>query len=486
MKHNKVIQNEKGVTLIELLLSVAIFGIVMVSLFSFMTIISRQYSKANNEINVQNEVQTLTTHLQNLITSADTNIGISGDKLFMIDDSYFEVIEYDAAKEYIYYYSVTQLSVPDDEMDDYKNLDDRDDKLNKAISIVAAHPITSIEDNLSTYLMTEYVSEFTISPNLTDNYVAINITLTRDRVSYSAAKNIYLRNKLYEIETSGISSTPTKAVTPTPTPGGSPTPTPTPGGSSTPTPTPGGSFTPTPTPGDSSTPTPTPSAVTITGITAVYNAGKAYEGEILNKSDFTVTLQYSDGTTVVTSDWTTNDNMTVGAYQSSKTVNIQSNGYGAAVTISVAQISSLEVTYIGGTKKPGETISRGDFEVYNVYSDNHKIRTDYWSCNPDNVIGASLAVGTYSLSIGSSLHYVTPVNVSVPVEMDLGGYTEVASYSQSDIVGNSIDVSNGDVIIVKMKNLTGGFNTIIDGSYSWVGVSGSTYTLTVEIGRAHV
>lgn len=243
MKHREAIQNEKGLTLIELLLSVAIFGLVMVSLFSFMTIISRQYSKANTEVNVQNEVQTLTNHLQNIITSADTNIGLSGDKLFMIDVSEFEVIEYDSANECIYYYSSDQLSASADEMQEYEDLDDRDDKLNKAISIVAAHPITSIADNRATYLMTEYVTEFSISPNPTDNYVAINVTLNRDNVTYSAAKNIYLRNDLYEVEGSGIHGSPGTTTTP-----GAGTPT------STPAPTPGGGTPDTPTP----TPAPTP------------------------------------------------------------------------------------------------------------------------------------------------------------------------------------------------------------------------------------
>jgi prepilin-type N-terminal cleavage/methylation domain-containing protein len=215
MKNERTIRDQRGLTLVELLLSVAIFGIVMTAILSFMTVVSRQYTKNNNEVNIQNEVQTLTTHLQNLIVSTDTNLGIVDNRLFMIDDEGFEVIEYDSAKGYIYYYSMQQLGLSTDEIKEYTDLDDRDKKLKKAISIVESNPITNIDAQLSTYLLTEYVTEFKISPNVTENYVAINLTLEKDNSKYSASKNIFLRNKMYDIDTSGLASTPVKSTTST-------------------------------------------------------------------------------------------------------------------------------------------------------------------------------------------------------------------------------------------------------------------------------
>ncbi len=200
MDNMKNKNDKRGFTIIELIISIAIFGLIMTMVFSFMVAASRSYQKSSTEISVQNEVQTLTTQLQNLIAGTGTNVGVDGDMIYLIEDEEFEVIQYDSANEYLYYYDNEQLGLTSSstEMLEYIALESRDDKLSKAKSIVSAHAITNISDQLESYLMSEYVTEFTVEAYTEKSYVVIHLTLEKDDVSYSAAKNIYLRNKLYD------------------------------------------------------------------------------------------------------------------------------------------------------------------------------------------------------------------------------------------------------------------------------------------------
>ncbi len=214
MKSKGIINNQKGLSLVELLVSIGLFGLIMVAAMSLMSTASRMYQKSSTEITVQNEVQTLTTHLQNLITSTNTNLAIEGSTMYLIDSNTFEVVEYDSANNYIFYYSLDQLTSDTSVISAYATIEDRDEKLAKAKEIVSSYPIGDLNLNLSSYLLAENVTEFSVTPYITDNYVAIRLTIEKNEISYSAAKNIYLRNKMYDTD---ATTTPTATATPSPT-----------------------------------------------------------------------------------------------------------------------------------------------------------------------------------------------------------------------------------------------------------------------------
>ncbi len=51
-------KNQKGLSLVELMVTIAVLSIVLIGIVQFMTTISRYYSKQNQSINVHNELQT--------------------------------------------------------------------------------------------------------------------------------------------------------------------------------------------------------------------------------------------------------------------------------------------------------------------------------------------------------------------------------------------------------------------------------------------
>ena len=215
-------KNRSGFSLVELLVAIAIFSVIMLVVFSFMRSVTIQYGRGNTEITVQNEVQTLMAHIQDFVVAANANVGVDNSnsdiKIFMVNDypevtgqasrDGFRVIEFDHTNGYLYYYDWTQLSgVTDAEKNGFIGEEDRDEKFNKAKAIVTNHPIAASSTKVQSYLLTEYVSSFGVdTSHITENYIAVSVTIKKDNVHYSAAKNIFLRNKLYEIGTSGPAS----------------------------------------------------------------------------------------------------------------------------------------------------------------------------------------------------------------------------------------------------------------------------------------
>ncbi len=226
----KILRDNRGLTLVEMLISFAILSMMMVAVFAFMSNMTKQYQNSNNEVTVQNEVQTLMQQLENYIIDADMGVKLVGNDLYVMSEEEFCVISYD--DECLYYsgYDSTDLS------EDYKNA-------TKDTVYDAASAIYNIIDR---ELLAEYVKAFNVTTSFTSetNYVTLEITIEKTSRSYTATKNIYLRNQIV----------PT--VTPT-TAGASTTATP------TPEPSVSGSATATPTPTDVPTATPEPSPTPI-------------------------------------------------------------------------------------------------------------------------------------------------------------------------------------------------------------------------------
>ena len=62
--------NNKGLSMVELLLSIMILMIVSTSLFSFMIISGRMFNRSNEEVDMQSEAQIMKNYMNDLITDA--------------------------------------------------------------------------------------------------------------------------------------------------------------------------------------------------------------------------------------------------------------------------------------------------------------------------------------------------------------------------------------------------------------------------------
>jgi type II secretory pathway pseudopilin PulG len=447
LKHNQM-----GLTLIELLLSVAIFSIIMVSLVSFMTVISRQYTKSNNEVNVQNEVQTLMAHLQDLIVSANTNIGIDGNRIVMVDDDTFEVIEYDAANEYLYYYSLDQLGATEADKVAYTAVTDRDEKFKKAKELLSTYSIATGDSKVNSYLMTEYVSAFAIdATHITDNYIAISLTLSKNNVHYTASKNIYLRNSLYDVDVkglaSGVGSTGAAEESASASEEGA-------GGGGAGGGAAGGDDTDaTASSADSiqipitDPPSTEGDTVKATSITAAYTGGTAYYGDTLSRNDFTVTVHYSDGSSKNVTDWETDSSYNVTNSYSFDVHYYDGQRVNTNVYITMKDLTSISVAYVGSEKSEGDVLTKDDFNVYNVYSDGTKKLTDQWTCT---ALNQSLSTGNTTIQIYSSVKTWVKDQVVVAVKLDVSklGTTEEVELSDDGMNDVWIDTAGAKQLVI--------------------------------------
>lgn len=111
-KRRKV--NNKGLSLVELVCAVAIFGVVVAAVGSVMVVSAQNYSKSTYEIDVQQEAQTTTNLIGNLIVDADTAFYDSTlvMPLLRIDESSdlaYE-IEYDSTNQKLWYTEIDKIT----------------------------------------------------------------------------------------------------------------------------------------------------------------------------------------------------------------------------------------------------------------------------------------------------------------------------------------------------------------------------------------
>lgn len=211
-------KNNKGFTLVELLVATAIIGIVITAITGFMVVGSRTFASTSSEVNLQYESQLAFNQLQDLII--DTSLGVtytyidsSGSiadegnkilsdidipaatsvaykKLFMYNESKVYVVVWEAATSRLYY---EEQSVS---VDAYGN--------------VTTTPI------LTNARMADYITEFSADLNRLEEkrIVRVDMGFEKGNKTYQSSHNITIRNKI-------VVNEPLSIVNPTPiTPAG--------------------------------------------------------------------------------------------------------------------------------------------------------------------------------------------------------------------------------------------------------------------------
>ena len=197
-----ILKDNRGLTLVEMLISFAILSMMMVAVFAFMSNMTTQYQNSNNEVTVQNEVQTLMQQLENYIIDANVDVEWDGTNLYVLSDDEFCVITYNSADQSLKYSGFDS----GDLSEDYTNAVTNNDR-------ASVYSAASAMCGSGSDLLAEYVAKFEPTVNLSadENYVAIEIKIEKTNRSYTATKNIYLRNQI-------VTPTPTASATTTATP----------------------------------------------------------------------------------------------------------------------------------------------------------------------------------------------------------------------------------------------------------------------------
>lgn len=220
--------DNKGMTLVELMVSIAVLAILMSGVFGLMRAASTYHANSSREVELQNQMQTTFTQVSNILVDAKA-VSFGSNRLVACKEDVFYVVEKDGTK--LYAYEGNGTSDPN-----YAAAASKDEKL----AYAASKAITKNNN----CLISDKVSFFQV---VTDNYESTGFVVLAIKCEYNSrdaymSKNVFLRNTAGSIisnaggtGTPGAGSptagTPTAEATPTTgggTPGGDPaTPTPT-------------------------------------------------------------------------------------------------------------------------------------------------------------------------------------------------------------------------------------------------------------------
>lgn len=167
--------DNKGMTLIELIISIAISSIVVLMIVSFIDGASETFRRANNEVNLQMEAQTALNQLNNLAMEAkniiETEPLASEDKRYIIEsntDFYTVILVKSDKKIYLVHKSKSDSTIED---------------------------AKTVLYNEAEHLLTEYVKDLTISTIDEKKVVTITLTLSLgEEKDYKVNKKVRLRN----------------------------------------------------------------------------------------------------------------------------------------------------------------------------------------------------------------------------------------------------------------------------------------------------
>ena len=165
----------KGYTLLELMLAIAISSIVITSVVALMGSVSRSYKVTNEKVFLQMEAQTILNQLNQMIMES-TNVvcsDIDGDsdndlKIYNNDKEYTITINFDSVAKKLLF-----------------------TKVNKVPKMGAP----------TNELFGQYVTEFVVNPsaNAGDSFT-IELTLEQGDNTYSIENQVKIRNKIKPVE----------------------------------------------------------------------------------------------------------------------------------------------------------------------------------------------------------------------------------------------------------------------------------------------
>lgn len=169
----KLMKNNEGITLIELIISMAITAIVLVMIVIFINSAANSFQHTNEDVNLQLEAQIAINQLSAILMEASdiTNpaIDVSPDVKYLMDGPIqCYAIYYIADKKRLYLIPAASTTVAD-----------------------TINPVASA-DTENQYLMAEYISGFMIEDNGKTAKISIDFSLGGS--TYQTSKNVSLRN----------------------------------------------------------------------------------------------------------------------------------------------------------------------------------------------------------------------------------------------------------------------------------------------------
>lgn len=172
-------KSNRGFSLIELIVSFAILGVVTLVVLGFTTSTANTYRMVSNDLSLQYEAQLTMGQLQEYLIDCDGGISVQDDSLYIIseqdDGSYVaHRFSYDAVKKELYYST-------------------------KKVDVDGGIATCNFDEQ---YLLARDLSDFQVSYKRTDEKTTalVNFHFSRGGRQYTSEQSIFIRN---EIKTAG-------------------------------------------------------------------------------------------------------------------------------------------------------------------------------------------------------------------------------------------------------------------------------------------
>lgn len=194
-------KNNKGLTLIELLVTITIVLLVGSALLGFLQISTRLYQANDQEVNLQYEAQTVLNKIQNMVI--DSTAGIS---YTVGNDSYNEFVNSDSefkgttrtdielTKKELYIFNIGKDEATEAEKKIVSKVSW--DKETKELSYSQYEYKDEAEQKNNTYLLAQYVKEFQLDLSAleTSRKLTLTIQMEKGTKSYETSTVVLLRN----------------------------------------------------------------------------------------------------------------------------------------------------------------------------------------------------------------------------------------------------------------------------------------------------
>ena len=158
----KLRKNNRGVTLVELIVSTAILAIVAVAASAFMIAGTRTYSSVSYNVRLQYEAQIAMAQLQEYTVDCTDGIAWDGSMLYIVNGNDVHLFKFDSAEQTLSYAKVLKA-----------------DNLN--------------ESTISYDLAAEHITDMDVELN--EGQVEITLQMQRNTKTYSATQIIAMRNR---------------------------------------------------------------------------------------------------------------------------------------------------------------------------------------------------------------------------------------------------------------------------------------------------
>lgn len=168
--------NNKGYSLVELLLTLAIFGLVMIGIAMIMRTTSVSYRDGSNEVTMQTEAQIVANQIEEIFMdgTGGYDSGVSGTSQYfcITSDGASHFVIYKPAEQEVWYEKINATGVT-------------------SPSAESAGTWSLMAENVASL----DISGFSVS-DTSDNMITVKVSMDRDGYTYTATKDVYFRNSI--------------------------------------------------------------------------------------------------------------------------------------------------------------------------------------------------------------------------------------------------------------------------------------------------